>query len=43
MACAMVYWGENYNIFIEYGAVADLSGLIGAEIGPTKSQMKLQF
>ena len=47
MACAMVYWGRNYekfhNIFIEYGAVLDLSGLIGADIGPKKSQKKLQF
>ncbi|MBU4445291.1 phage N-6-adenine-methyltransferase [bacterium] len=45
MACAMIYWGMNYNkfykIFIEYGAVVDLSGLIGVEIGPTRSQMKL--
>ncbi len=37
MACAMVYWGSNfkqfYNIFIEYGAVVDISNLIGDKIG----------
>jgi len=47
MACAMIYWGRNYdrfhNIFIEHGAVVDLSNLIGVEIGPLKSRMKLQF
>lgn len=47
MACAMIYWGSNYekfyNIFIEYGAVVDLSSLIGVEIGPSRSQMKLPF
>ena len=45
MACAMIYWGMHYDkfykIFIEYGAVVDLSRLIDVEIGPTRSQMKL--
>jgi len=43
MACAMIYWGKNYekfyNIFIEYGAVVDLSNLIDQEIGATKKQL----
>ena len=37
MACAMIYWGRNYkkfyNVFIEYGAVVDISNLIGEQIG----------
>lgn len=37
MSCAMVYWGENYDkffeIFIEHGAVIDLSPLIGRVVG----------
>jgi hypothetical protein len=37
MSCAMVYWGENYSkfykIFIEHGAVIDISELIGKDIG----------
>lgn len=36
MACAMVYWGKNYKkfheVFIYYGAVVDISPLIGADI-----------
>lgn len=36
MACAMVYWGDNfkkfYDVFIEYGAVVDISHLIGERI-----------
>ncbi|MDM8540588.1 DNA N-6-adenine-methyltransferase [Desulfococcaceae bacterium HSG9] len=47
MACAMVYWGVNYDkfdkIFIKYGAVIDLSNLIGVDIGPASTQMKLKF
>jgi len=47
MACAMIYWGEYfrnfYNVFIEYGAVVDLSNLIGVETGPTRKQVKLPF
>ena len=37
MACAMVYWGENYqvffDVFIEFGAVVDLRNLYGRVIG----------
>jgi len=47
MACAMIYWGKDYNkfydVFIEYGAVIDLSTLRGEEIGVTRNQMKLAF
>lgn len=47
MACAMIYWGKNYekfyNIFIEYGAVVDLSNLIDQEIGATKKQLTLRI
>jgi hypothetical protein len=47
MACAMIYWGQNYerfyDVFIEYGAVIDLSNLQGEEIGITRSLMKLEF
>jgi hypothetical protein len=36
MACAMIYWGYKFNrfydIFIEYGAVVDISNLIGEKI-----------
>ncbi|HHS95859.1 MAG TPA: N-6 DNA methylase [Phaeodactylibacter sp.] len=47
MACAMIYWGQNYekfyDIFIEYGAVVDISNLQGEEIGSTRKHMKLKF
>lgn len=37
MACAMIYWGNNYKnfyqVFIEYGAVVDISNLIDVKIG----------
>lgn len=37
MACAMIYWGNNqnkfYEVFIEHGAVVDISNLIGEKIG----------
>lgn len=37
MSCAMIYWGQNcdkfYDIFIDYGAVVDISTLQGKEIG----------
>jgi len=36
MACAMIYWGDDfkkfYDVFIEYGAVVDISHLIGERI-----------
>lgn len=47
MACAMIYWGRDYNkfcdVFIEHGAVVDLSSLQGEEIGTTRKQTKLAF
>ena len=47
MACAMIYWGQNlekfYEIFIEYGAVVDLTNLQDEEIGLTRKYMKLEF
>lgn len=37
MACAMIYWGANYNnffeVFLEFGAVVDLRDLLGKTIG----------
>ena len=45
MACAMIYWGKDYDkfykIFIDYGAVVDLSHLIDQEIGATRRQLTL--
>jgi len=47
MACAMIYWGNDYDrfydIFIEFGAVVDLSNLQGEEIGATRKHLKLTF
>jgi hypothetical protein len=45
MACAMVYWGDNpfrfYEVFIEHGAVVDISNLIGKQIGTERELLKL--
>ena len=45
MACAMIYWGRDYDkfydVFIEHGAVVDLSSLQREEIGATRKQLKL--
>ncbi len=47
MACAMIYWGKDYDkfydIFIEYGAVIDLSNLQGVEIGAIRKHIKLEL
>lgn len=47
MACAMIYWGTDFNqfydIFIEFGAVIDISYLQGEQIGKERKVMKLQF
>ena len=47
MSCAMIYWGNNfvdfYKIFIEHGAVLDLSNLIGEEIGPERNELELNL
>ena len=45
MACAMIYWGDNYDrfyeVFIEHGAVVDISNLIGEQIGKDRQTIKL--
>ncbi len=45
MACAMVYWGNDYlrfyEIFIEYGAVVDISNLIGEQIATDRKKLEL--
>ena len=42
MACAMIYWGNDYEkfyrIFIKYGAVVDISNLQNEEIGANRNQ-----
>jgi len=42
MACAMIYWGNNqpkfYEVFIEFGAVVDISNLIGEKIGNERKE-----
>lgn len=47
MACAMIYWGKNYEKFhekfINYGAVVDICNLQNEEIGVTRSQIELAF
>jgi hypothetical protein len=47
MACAMVYWGQEYNkfydLFIEYGAVVDISNLLGEKIGKKRKLIELNF
>lgn len=45
MACAMIYWGDNfhrfYEVFIEHGAVVDISNLIGEHIATDRKILKL--
>lgn len=47
MACAMIYWGNNYNkflkVFNEYGAVVDIRNMQGKTIGEAidKGQMNI--
>ncbi len=45
MACAMIYWGDNYDkfyeVFIEHGAVVDISNLVGEKIGKERHILKL--
>ena len=46
MACAMVYWGNNIHkfedVFIEHGAVVDISNLMGKQIGPDRKSPRLR-
>jgi DNA N-6-adenine-methyltransferase (Dam) len=45
MACAMIYWGGRpdrfYDVFIEHGAVVDISHLIGVKIGEARKELHL--
>ena len=47
MACAMIYWGCNkevfYDTFINFGAVVDISNLIGEQIGKDREILKFQY
>jgi hypothetical protein len=47
MACAMVYWGNNYEkffeIFMEFGAVVDLTNLQGEKIGKKRRTLELDL
>lgn len=47
MACALIYWGEKYedffNVFIEFGAVINLSNLYNKEIGISRKHFKLEL
>lgn len=45
MACAMVYWGHDFDrfqeLFLEYGAVVDISNLQGQKMGRERKTLKL--
>lgn len=45
MACAMIYWGNDYqkfyNVFIEHGAVVDISNLRSEYIGTERKILRL--
>ena len=47
MACAMIYWGNHqgrfYDVFIEHGAVVDISNLIGEKIGRDRNVRQSQL
>jgi len=47
MACAMVYWGRDYEkfykIFIEFGAVVDIENLKKKKIGEKRKMMTFEF
>jgi len=47
MSCAMIHWGHNhvkfYEVFIQHGAVVDISNLQGEEIGHDRKKLKLEF
>lgn len=47
MSCSIVYWGTDYEkfykLFIEYGAVIDISHLKGKMIGEKAQQRKLEY
>lgn len=45
MACAMIYWGNNftkfYDVFIKHGAVVDISNLIGERIESDREKIPM--
>ncbi len=47
MSCAIVYWGLKYErffeIFIDFGAVVDISHIQGEEIGTTRKHYKIEY
>jgi hypothetical protein len=47
MACAVIYWGVDfqgfYEEFIKFGAVVDITSLHKEAIGKERLLMKLQF
>lgn len=47
MSCSLVYWGNNYDkfydIFIEFGAVIDISNLINEKIGQERQFLGLEL
>lgn len=47
MSCSMIYWGnrydEFYELFIEHGAVVDISNLQGEKIGKERKILKLEL
>lgn len=47
MSCAMVYWGNNYErffeIFMNFGAVVDLTNLQGEKIGKRRKTLELDL
>lgn len=47
MSCAMIYWGDRFQdffeVFIQFGAVVDISDLQGVAIEKDRSMPKLKF
>jgi len=47
MACAMIYWGSNFNkfydVFINHGAVVDIRSLLNIEIGSKRNSSQLSL
>jgi len=47
MACAAIYWGNNYTkfyeVFINHGAVVDIRSLIGERIGAQRRSRQLRL
>lgn len=45
MACAMIYWGNDfekfYDVFIQHGAVVDIRPLLGEKIGAQRKDKQL--